>query len=140
MSMRDVLRSKTVGASKTFKRVFVSLEEGFEVSEDRPEGDCVEVRAPSMKGKSKVTGLLRFKQGKDGAAEVIGDMSAQVAAAIVECCFEPGTDSRIYDEADIEAIQSHPEGGIFTALGTVAMGFISGVEAQAKKSETTQGA
>jgi hypothetical protein len=137
MNLRDQLRAKTVGAPKNFRRVFVSLDD-YERHDEPPEGvPCVEVRAPTMRAQTKILGMLRAKQAKNGEIEIVGEQSQQMVTAIVECCFVPLTDEKLFEVTDIPSMLESPLDGYLAALGTVSLELMNGAGAAAKKSETT---
>lgn len=135
---KEKLRAKTIGARKEFRRVYVNVDT-LEKSDARDgAGDFIEVRAPTMKGQTKITGLFRAKQMKNGEIEVIGDQARQMTAAIVECCFVPDSDERVFDETDVPAMLESPLDGYLLALGQAALELVNGSGAVAKKSEAIQ--
>lgn len=96
------------------------------------DGVTFEVRSPSVLARS-----LIFKAGdlKDGQPQNLARMQAEV---IIRCTYEPGTDTLVFESADVDALLASPSGGAFDKLSTAAMGMMGRAqEDAAKNSEPT---
>jgi hypothetical protein len=61
----------------------------------------------------------------------VGRMQASLAIA---CTYTPGTDERVFEDADLEAIMSSPAGGFLASLGQVAQSLMKDAEDAGKPS------
>lgn len=91
---RDLIRSLTIGSKKHFKRKCFTLVTS--------EGDIeVEFREPSRKERAKITDKSRDKKGQV-------DNELFIANFVIMLTFIPGTNERVFEDADLEAIMETP--------------------------------
>ena len=121
--LRNQMRSATLG-SAVFKKEVIEFND-FEF----------EVRELSAGAKEKVRKLAGIKIDKDGNIEL--DQSRYTANAIVASVFIPGTDQKVFDVTDIEAICNAPESGFYGVLGKAVMKMVNGDEDKAEGNSET---
>lgn len=129
-SMRDKLRAGTIGKTRGFRSKLV------EVAELGDDGAplVVEVREPTVKGHARILSEAGISGGDVGKL----DHARMQVAAVLECAFVPGTNERVFDAVDREALLELPVGGWLSQLAQVAVTFLSPDEgAAAKNSEGT---
>jgi hypothetical protein len=90
MTARDVLRSKILG-QKSLSDI-VELDDGVQI----------EIRQAS------VGQILDAMKTEDNKGRLLG--------ILIDCCYVPGTDERVFDEADVESLASMPSGGYWQKL------------------------
>lgn len=111
-SAREALRSAGL-KSREAKRVTV-------VFEDQE----YEVRAPSVRARAKIldrAGLTETDEKKKNKA----DAGKMQVLCVIACTFAPGTDERVFEDADLETLLDDPAGGIVDALGEHALKFLN---------------
>lgn len=107
------------------------------------EGTKIDVRVPTLAARSrilreaaKVTG-----QNDDGDDIEKTDIAELQVRAVVECCYLPGTDTRVFSAADLNELREHYAGGAIEQLAKAAMKLFSmkkkEVKAEEKKSDAT---
>ncbi len=90
MSAKDILRSKILG-QKPLTDV-VELEDGVQI----------EVR------QSSVGQILDAMKTEDNKIRLLG--------ILVDCCYVPGTDEKVFDAADVDALAQMPSGSYWQKL------------------------
>lgn len=99
------------------------------------EGNTYEVRQPSVALRGEImkaarTQMVKGKKGEDVEIDASSmDLSRMQAMTVICCTFLPGTDERLFDEADIDALLAMPAGGLFDKLSDM------GQKLMAKKAE-----
>lgn len=107
-ALRDAIRSTVFSAKPKSKLV--------------PVGDqMVEVR-------QALVGQMIDSMGTD-------DPRKRMARTIIDSCFVPNTDEKVFEEADFDMLMSLPAGGLYSELMTAISDLIEvkKVEAEAKK-------
>ncbi len=115
-SMRDALRAAGL-KSREGKRITV-------VFEDQE----YEVRAPSVRARSKIltaAGLVDTDDQKGKGKKTQADAGKMQVCAVIACTFAPGTDERVFEDADVETLLDDPAGGIVDAVGEHALKFLN---------------
>ena len=97
MDIKTKIRTATIGKKKFFKRKVV------EVS-----GVEIEIRQPNKIIKQQI--VERSKESTSGSTEMGINILEWQIWHIIECCFVPGTEERVFEEADIPGFKSGPEG------------------------------
>lgn len=96
-SLRDALRTATVGSSPTFRSEIVEYGgHEFEVRE----------LSPKRRERSRVRSL---KKGSDDEV----DQDVFSARLIIASVFEPGTDTQVFEDGDVQSIVNSPASGYF---------------------------
>jgi hypothetical protein len=124
--MKDKLRALTLGASKKFERKSVEIE-----------GSIFEIRQPTLKER----GMFRKKamtigQNDKGEATTDFDIFAFQIEAVSTLTVVPGTDERVFEESDREALEQCPCGGWFDTLAAIASELCNVKDADIKKDGT----
>jgi hypothetical protein len=125
---RDKLRSLALGDKAKDLRKTVVTWEGVEY----------EVRQPTVAAHSraiKAAGLSANPDTGEMRIENVGRMQASLAIA---CTYTPGTDERVFEDADLEAIMGSPAGGFLASLGQVAQSLMKEAEDAGKPSAPSQ--
>ena len=117
-NLRDKIRSNTIGKESKF------ASKKLEIGED-----VVEIRQPSVKTrsilmrKSRETRSSKVEVGEVSAEDILQSIDygkMQVLSAIY-CTFVPGTDERIFEKEDYDALINQPAGGFVDDISTIAM-------------------
>ena len=98
----DDLRALTVGAKKNFRTEKVDIE-----------GAEFEVRQPSVKARDALMEKCTDKEGKL-------KMSEFLSWGIILNTYKPGTDEKVFSDADYKSIIEQPAGGWVDKLGNTA--------------------
>lgn len=110
MSKRDALRAATVGASTKPKHAIVKLAGDLEL----------EVREISVGARERIAkGAQTPVPGAfdaDGKPRMDFSVARFNLLTLVECCYEPGTQTRVFEPADVEAMMEAPEASSFVPL------------------------
>lgn len=117
-ALRDSLRTATLGTA-VFKKELVKFNDHE-----------FEIRELSAGAKEKVRKKAGVKISKDGDIEL--DQSKYTAYALVESVYVPGTDTKVFDVTDVDAIVNAPESGFYGVLGKVTMKLINGEDEDKK--------
>ena len=102
MSVRDKLRSKTVGAPKNFKSTTVEID-----------GEEFEIRQPSVKERMDIFN----HSSKDGGVNAL-DFQLW---SVIRTCYVPGTNERVFEDSDYSVLADQPAGSFLDKLGEAAM-------------------
>lgn len=111
MKNRNDIRASILGSSKTFKKIKTEIE-----------GEPIEVRQLSLSLQNEVY------SGKEGLNALID--------ALIESCYVPGTDERIFEDTDKEVIKNMPSGTIdhiFSIMADLATRTTTDEVSKAKK-------
>lgn len=108
-SIRDQMRAATVGAPRTFKRTEVEYN-----------GILFEFVQPSLRKRKEI---VEKCTGEDGKVDSIGLMVESVIALTVV----PGTDERVYDEADRAELVDMPSGSFVDEFAEKAVQVLTGI-------------
>lgn len=123
--LRDAIRSKTLGAEKNFASTTLEVH-----------GEDVEVRQPTVAGKGRIIQKCKLsvddmpeqgesdEESNEQIAQVMMqkvNMSEMKTWAAIYCTYVPGTDERVFDEVDFDALMKQPAGSWADDLGTEAM-------------------
>jgi len=117
MANRDKLRQLTVGAKKNFRKEIVKYD-----------GEDFELRQPSVADRDE---LMEQCQGEDGKLR----MTEFITWTLINNCYVPGTDERVFGKGDYEALKSQPTGGFVDELGNAAVRVMNVQEEEVKNSE-----
>jgi hypothetical protein len=88
-SARDKIRAKVL--SEQIKRVIVEIE-----------GTQIEVRQMSV---GQMLDSISVEDGK-----------ARMAQYLIDCCFVPGTEDKVFDSADLDVLMAMPAGGYYAVI------------------------
>ena len=109
------LRAATLGKPKEPRKETVEFN-----------GQKYEVRQPSIVTRDRI-----MKDSKDDkGAQQLGRMCA---LAVIACTFIPGTDNRLYTDADLDGMLGQPTGSFVDTLGNVAIRLMMEAPEQAGK-------
>lgn len=111
MSTRDAIRAATVGSSANFKKKMVEFN-----------GVEVEVRevSPGVREKIRKKAQSRVISNKDGTQEIQLNAAEYTAHSIIEACYVPGTDEKVFEPADLKTILNSSASGYYKVLGDAA--------------------
>lgn len=131
MNLRETLRAATLGRKSTFKSQLVKLE--------GPDGTPleVEVRAPSVRARGTIlrkAGMLAAEK-TGGAPEKQLLIEHMQVEAVLQLSYVPGTNQRVYEEADREQLLEQPAGGFVDQLAEVALPMLNVSELERKELE-----
>ncbi len=130
MSLRNKLRSATLGNVRAFRSTVVKVslpnEHGVEELE-------IEVREPSVATRARIMKEAGVQSGDMARLDIA---RLQVEAVMV-CSFVPGTNDRVFDDIDRDALMQLPPGGWIDALSAPAMRFLNLDEDDIKKNSAT---
>jgi len=98
-SIRDQIRSSTLGAKPQFKTKLVDLD-----------GTEVEIRQPNLKDRQK---LLKMAKDKEGNFEMISFL----LWAVILCTYVPNTNEKVFSEEDYDSMLEMNTGGFVEKLG-----------------------
>jgi len=96
---RNKLRAKALGQKPVFQKELI---EGFEV------------RQPSLRDRSEIIKTVSDVEGKI-------DSEKFLTQCLINHIYVPDTDEKVFEIADIEAMISHPTGGLIDKLSQAAM-------------------
>ena len=84
------------------------------------DGISIEVRQPTVGQRSRMlsAGGLSTKNAE------VTDIGAMQIAAVIECCYHPGTGKKIFEWTDEEVIQNLPTSSWFDDVAVLAMGMM----------------
>lgn len=119
LSTRDRLRAATLGEKRVFRRV--EVEYG---------GNKFELRQPSIRMRQRMNS--KCTDGK------VFEFEMFVLYAIIECTYVPGTDERVFGDADFDTIVDAPPGGFLDALIEAILPLLNVEDERKKKSPTTR--
>lgn len=103
INARDLIRSLTVGSKKHFKRKSFTLVTS--------EGDIeVEFREPSRKERATITNKSKDKKGEI-------DNEVYIINFVIALTFVPGTNERVFEDADLESFLESPVSGFVEQFG-----------------------
>ena len=140
MSKRDELRAATLGAVKPRRCVMVYWPPKPPAKDAEPavpwDGDEFEVREPSVREYAR----LKDEAGIKGGKPVTYEIGARYAALqVIACTYEPGTDKRVFEPADMDALMNLPESGSFLdELYSAVRALLVEADAAGKDSGKTQ--
>lgn len=106
--VRDALRAATVGAVRARTGEIVDLN-----------GAQIEVRKPSVAERYEII----QNASKDNGKGV--DLRKMHATALINLCYIPGTDERVFEDADMASLTDTEAGGWSDVLFEVAQKFIN---------------
>ena len=115
MSIRDSIRTATLGQPRIFKKKIVTVN-----------GVEVEVRQPSVGIRKDL-----FSKCKTQTGEI--DPLAFSVWAVIKCCFVPDTDEAIYIDEDYDKLVATPTGGFLDTLAQEASDIMSFTADEDKK-------
>jgi len=106
-TLRDKIRSATIGASNKIGTRIVEV----------GGGQKIEVRQPTIKQRNDLRELCVSKVPLgNGDFEMTHDGVAYQVWGVIRFCYAPGTDERIYDDADYDTLANQPSGGFMDTL------------------------
>jgi hypothetical protein len=85
------------------------------------DGIEIEVRQPTIKIRSRIMAQAGISAEKGAMT----DLAAIQIAAVVFCAFVPGTNERIFDAADRQALEEMPTNDWFDEVQSAAMSFMN---------------
>lgn len=103
MSIREKIRSKTLGADKHFRSEIVKWDD-IEV----------ELRQPSNKARRNL-----LQKAKDESGNI--DPLEFLVWATIEGTFVPGTNEKVFDDGDYDALMEQPVGSFLDVFGEKAV-------------------
>lgn len=123
---RDELRARFLGSSPKRESQTLHLDSL----------DCdVEVRSPTVRQRADILKAA----GVDGSKGTAQDAALLQVTTIIKCCYVPGTEHHLFDDADAEVLQGLPAGSWIDDLSEVAMKLLNvDTESKKKRSAATQ--
>lgn len=115
MSIRDNIRTATLGQPKIFKKKIVTVN-----------GHEIEVRQPSVGIRRDLYNKCRTPAGE------IDPMSFSIWS-VIKTCFVPNTDERIFIDEDYDKLVATPTGGFLDKLSNEATEVMAMTEEDDKK-------
>jgi len=109
-SMRDILRAKTVGAKKQFKSEIIEWN-----------GEKFEIREPSVRQRAKI---LQASGAQSLDPNDI-DLAKFQTLAVIYCTYIPGTNERVFEEGDLEALMEMPSGTFVDDFAQIAFKYLN---------------
>ena len=100
------LRTALLSAKKRVSRL-IELGDGF----------AVEVRQPTVGARSRIMRAA----GVSAGSQDVSDLGALQVAAVVQCCYVPETNERIFEGADQDALMELPTNDWFDAVSAAAL-------------------
>lgn len=107
-SVRNLIRQRTIGAAKVFRRQECTLTLPAPTADD-PDATAevvVELMQPSVADRARL--IEGAGLDADGNPKDVAKLQAH---AIVTCTVIPGTEQRVFDLADVEGVIGQPTGG-----------------------------
>lgn len=120
MSLKDKIRSATLGATNAFRKEIVEVN-----------GSQIEVRQLSIGERNRISAEARKNEDSTDPKRQFG------IRALLCMCYEPGTDTRIYDETDLDVMLATPAGGWVDTLLDKCIRLLNVGDDAAKNSEAT---
>lgn len=115
-SLRDQIRSKTVGSKNQFKTERVDVGDGIEVA----------VKQPSVGERQELFERIRDENGNV-------DQLALLSWAVIKLTYVPDSQERVFDDTDYDTILEKPTGGWVDRLGEKVLEVLN-VDAEEGKS------
>ena len=111
MNAKDKIRAATLGAKSQFKKTIVKYN-GIEV----------EIRQPSIAERSQLQELCteRISNGPNADALIKVNNTAFFVWSVIKHTYVPGTDERVFDDADYETLSNSPSGGYMDKFFEIA--------------------
>ncbi len=97
-------------------------------------GVSIEIREPTVSQRSR---MLKAG-GVTASSQDISDIGKMQTAAIIECCYHPGSGKRLFDWTDEEVIDSLPTHSWFDEVATACMEMMGGEPDTGKPSSETE--
>jgi hypothetical protein len=119
-SSRDQIRAATLGSRKSFRSQIINLN-----------GVDVEVRQVDVKTKNTLSRECRYLDTLTKQS-TLDDLKFTVRL-IIDSCFEPGTNNKVYDITDYDSFVSTYEDEFFNTLGQVVLDLNTGNIEEIKK-------
>ena len=108
--------------SKKRKSRLVTIEDGIDI----------EVREPTIGNRNRILKAA----GISAQNQEVDDIGAMQLAAVVECCFMPGTDEKVFSWDDEAVIHNMPANSWFDELSTTAVELMNKDPQEAGKSSS----
>ena len=115
---RDELRAATLGAPAVQDKCFVEWG-----------GKKFEVRRPVLRQAQSIQALARKKNGES-------DDALALVQGIIHCVYVPGTEGRVFEQADVEALQNRGMEDFIGAFAKALAGLATKSEDIAKNSDS----
>lgn len=118
MSLRDQIRSKTLGAKREFASELVETEDM-----------TFEVRQPTVGERGRIyqkalPDKMSQSDSEEGMAKELMsrvDFSQLQIWAVIKCTYVPDTDEKVFESSDFESLSNLPAGTFLDDLATAAM-------------------
>lgn len=125
---KEALRAATIGKTRIFEKKVVEID-----------GVKFELRQPTIGQRGEIRNKsMKINAGAEDDERVQFDMFSFLLCAVVELTYVPGTDDRVFGEADYEALREMPAGGWFDKLSTEASALCNVKEDAVKKPSESQ--
>ncbi len=107
MSTKKEIRDKTIGAAKIFKSKRINY------------GDVdIEIREPTVKAWGDILRNVTTEEGKM-------EFDKYLAWSIISCAYVPGTNEKVFEEADYDLLLEMPKSGWVTEFSDIALAMMS---------------
>lgn len=117
MSRSDI-RAATVAAQARFASKTVNVN-----------GQDVEIRQPNIKQRSEI---LRLAKAQSGDKDRV-DLASLSIESIIRCCYVPGTNEKVFGDADRDTLAEMPSGSFVDDLASAALGLMNVDKEEAEK-------
>ncbi len=107
MSTKAEIRDKTIGAAKVFK--------SRKIEYDDVE---IEIREPTVKAWGDILRNVTTEEGKM-------EFDEYLVWSIISCSYVPGTDEKVYEEADHDLLLGMPKSGWVSEFSDLALTMMS---------------
>ena len=99
------------------------------------DGISIEVRQPTVGQRSRMLAA----GGINGKSQDLNNIGAMQVAAVIECCYHPGTGKKIFEWTDEEVIKNLPTTSWFDEVATLAMNMMGDEPAEAAEALPKKG-
>lgn len=93
------------------------------------DGISIEIKQPTVGQRNKMLAA----GGLSGKSGDVSDLGAMQVAAVIECCYHPGTGKRLFEWTDEDVITALPTSSWFDKVAGIAMELMSDEPAEAAK-------
>ena len=85
------------------------------------DGVSIEIKQPTVGQR----GRMLAAGGLSGKTSDVNDIGGMQVAAVIECCYHPGSGKRLFDWTDEDLIRELPTTSWFDEVANIAMGMMS---------------
>lgn len=118
--LKDKIRAKTVGSSKVFKFKMVQFDEME-----------IEIREPSVRDWGKIMKAVMSMNSEEGSNKM--EYDKYLIWSVIYCAFVPGSDEKVYEDTDYDALANFPRSGFVGEFSEIAMDMMNSDSEQTEK-------